>query len=567
MKFMGKISVLAVLILSALNIHLHAQSITISSDRKEYKTSDEVVVTLTGELNDFTQYASIPDVPGLTLTDTERNFDNAAPGKKIRIRQTFRYIANQTGEFEIGPAVIYSGTRQYYSNTITINVAQDSRFEQEGLAFIRAEIPDRTFFIGERIPVYLRVYFNSKYSCETSAIFAERYDGFWHPDVPGYFDQSQKKETTETINGREYKSRIFAVDYIYPNASGKLKLPEYVTTAVLTENSGGYDPFASSIDLSSRMIPIEVIDLPQHDSLPGYNGDVGQLNFEYSLSSEKTEEWNPVRMKVTVSGKTNFSMMIAPSFTLPDGFRMELIKSYDSLSLDDIESSSKIFEYNLIAEKQGNYTLNTIAYSYFDPEKSEYITIQGDTLTLTVAPGTKIDPDSESNLPDTFLTAKSRLPFAIVVVLGVVLLGITSAYVIIRLKKKAAAKADAEKIALAKQEPEYVAPADTSAEQAFAMLNSAKLILRNGQCSQSIDTAYQALLIRISALTKLKPHEVSAHNLKYKLSKLYSDLNLVNTIVSHLEDLKLRKYSIKGSEFELAGQLIQRTEQLLMQLK
>ncbi|MFM2019389.1 MAG: hypothetical protein RL007_3045 [Bacteroidota bacterium] len=564
MKLAGKIFVLAMLMVSALNFHLRAQNITIKADKTDYKTSDEIVITLSGELSDFTQYASLPPVSGLTPSGTDQSFDNAAPGKKIRIRQTFRYFANQTGEFEIGPAVIYSGTKQYYSNTITINVAQDSRFEQEGLAFMKAEIPRKTFFIGERIPVYFRIYYRDNYTCENSSVFAPKYDGFWHPDVTGYFDQNFRNDSLVVIKGRQYNSRIFAVDYIYPNASGKLKIPEYNTTATLTEITDGYNAFSTSIDLSSPVLSITVNDLPPHDSLPGYNGDVGTLNFSCTLSSNTTEEWNPLRMKVTVSGKTNFSMMIPPTFSLPAGFRMELVKSYDSISVEDIESASKIFEYNLIAEKQGDYVLNGIAYSFFNPIQEKYITIYGDTISLHVNPGTKIDPDSESNLPDTFLSAKSRLPFALVVVFSVVA-GITVVvYLILRFRKKSAAKKSTADQAI--EEPEPVQPVDTSREQAFAQLNSAKLILRNGQCAQSIESAYQALLLRVCRIAQLKPHEASTYNLKYKLGKIFSDVQFVDSIIQHLEDLKLRKYSIKGSDFDLAAQLLQKTEKILISL-
>jgi hypothetical protein len=564
MKFAGKILILTVLMMSALNFHLHAQNITIKADKTEYNTSDEIVITLSGELSDFTQYASLPPVSGLTPSGTDQSFDNAAPGKKIRIKQTFRYFANQTGEFEIGPAVIYSGTKQYYSNTITINVAQDSRYEQEGLAFMKAEIPRKTFFIGERIPVYFRIFYSNDYTCENSSVFAPKYDGFWHPDVTGYFDQNYRNDSVVKIRGRYYNSRIFAVDYIYPNASGKLKIPEYITTATLTEITNGYNAFSTSIDLSSPVIPISVNDLPPHDSLPGYNGDVGTLNFSCTLSNNTTEEWNPLRMKVTVSGKTNFSMMIPPSFGLPEGFRMELVKSYDSISIEDIESASKIFEYNLIAEKQGDYVLNGIAYSFFNPIQEKYITIYGDTISVHVNPGTKIDPDSESNLPDTFLSAKSKLPFALLVVLGVVAVITVIVFLILRIRKKSATEKSATYQTIEETEP--VQPPDTSREQAFAQLNSAKLILRNGQCAQSIESAYQGLLLRVCRITQLKPHEVSAHNLKYKLGKIFSDTELVDSVIQHLEDLKLRKYSIKGSDFDLAAQLLQKTEQILISL-
>ena len=564
MKWAGKIFVLAVLMMSALNFHLHAQNITIKSDKTEYKTSDEIVITLSGELSDFTQYATLPPVSGLTPSGTDQSFDNAAPGNKIRIKQTFRYFANQTGEFEIGPAVIYSGTKQYYSNTITINVAQDSRFEQEGLAFMKAEIPRKSFFIGERIPVYLRIYYSNDYTCENSSVFAPKYDGFWHPDVTGYFDQNFSKDSVVTIRGRQYNSRIFAVDYIYPNASGKLKIPEYSTTATLTEITNGYNAFSTSIDLTSPVLPITVNDLPSHDSLPGYNGDVGTLNFTCSLSSNTTEEWNPLRMKVTVSGKTNFSMMIPPTFSLPAGFRMELVKSYDSISVEDIESASKIFEYNLIAEKQGDFVLNGIAYSYFNPVEEKYNTIYGDTISVHVKPGIKIDPDSESNLPDTFLSAKSRLPFALVVILCTVAGILIVIYLILRFRKKSAAEQSVSNQSI--EEPEPVQPPDTSREQAFAQLNAAKLILQNGQCAQSVESAYQALLLRVCRITNLKPHEVSTHNLKYKLGKSFSDIVFVDSVILHLEDLKLRKYSIKGSDFDLAAQLLQKTEQILISL-
>jgi uncharacterized protein (DUF433 family) len=543
---------------------LHAQNITIRSDKSDYQIYDEVVISLDGELSDFTQYATLPAIYGLTLSGVDQNFDNSAPGNKVRIHQTFRYIANQSGDYEIGPAVIYSGTKRYFSNTISMHVAQDARFEAEGLAFIKTEISGKTFFLGERIPVYTRLYYRNDYSVETSSVFATDYKGFWHPDVTTYFSYNGKPDSIVIIRGKSYFTRLIAVDYLYPNAVGKLKIPEYSTSLTLTEKSDDYDSYSTSVDVNSLGSEINVIDLPARDSLPGYNGDVGELDFRVLLNDTITEEWNPVRLKVILSGKTNFSMMIPPALSLPHGMRLEFIKSYDSLSFTDIESAWKIFEYQLIAEKQGDYDLDGLAYSYFNTKKREYITLYGDTIHLHVTPGTKIDADSESNLPDTFLSAKSTLPRLLLVVMACIAGASLLVFFILRYRKtKAANQAEALKAAEVRKETEYTVPIDTTDQQAVAMINSAGLMLRNGQCAQSVDTAYQALIIRICGVTKLKPQEVSAQNLRYKLKNKITDTAALEALVLHIDELKLRRYSLKGSEFELAAGLIDRTRNML----
>lgn len=568
MRLMKYISCLITLLCCGGNVVLHAQQISIKSDRNDYQIYDEVVVTLKGELSDFTQYATLPTIPGLTLTGVDQSFDNAASGKNVKIIQTFRYVANQSGDYDIGPAVIYSGTKRYFSNTISIHVGQDSRYETEGLAFMKTEVPSRIFCIGERIPVVTRLYYRSEYSAEVSAIYAAEYKGFWHPDVTTYFNSAAAQDSAVTIKGKQYLTRRVAVDYIYPNASGKLYIPEYSATVNLTEKSSAYDAYTTSIDITTLKSEITAVDLPPHDSLPGYNGDVGELNFTVALSDSVTEEWNPVRMKVTITGKTNFSMMIPPQFNLPAGFRLEFVKAYDSLSFENIESASKIFEYQLIAEAQGRYNLNNLTYSYFNSALKEYITLHNDTLSLTVTPGTKIDSDAESNLPDTFLSAKSSLPEIMIVLLSVIGFCTALIFIVFRIKKSRALKrAKEEAVSKISQETEVTVPADNSDQEARAMLHSALLMLRNGQCALSIDSAYKSLLIRICAVARLKPQEVSAHNVRYKLQKKYSNASTTEEIIAHLEDIKLRRYSIKGSEFELAEELIRRTEQILDLLK
>jgi hypothetical protein len=546
---------------------LHSQQISIKSDRSDYQIYDEVIVTLTGELSDFTQYATLPTIPGLTLTGVDQSFDNAASGKKVKISQIFRYVANQSGDYEIGPAVIYSGTKRYFSNTISIHVGQDSRYETEGLAFIKTEVPSRKFYVGERIPVVTRLYYRSGYSADVSAIYAAEYKGFWHPDVTTYFNTAAQ-DSIVTIKGKQYFTRRVAVDYIYPNASGKLYIPEYSATVNLTEKSSDYDAYTTSIDISTLKSEIIATDLPPHDSLPGYNGDVGELNFNVSLNDSVTEEWNPIRMRVTITGKTNFSMMIPPQFNLPAGFRLEFVKSYDSLSFENIESASKIFEYQLIAEREGRYKLDGLSYSYFHPASKDYVTLRSDTLSLTVTPGTKIDSDSESNLPETFLSAKSALPEIMIVLFSII--GFCAALIFIgfRIKKSRTLKrAKEEAASKISQETEVTVPADNSDQEARAMLHSALLMLRNGQCALSIDSAYKSLLIRICAVARLKPHEASPHNVKYKLQKKFSKTSEVEEIIAHMEDIKLRRYSIKGSEFQLAEELINRTGRILDLLK
>jgi hypothetical protein len=152
--------------------------------------------------------------------------------------------------------------------------------------------------------------------------------------------------------------------------------------------------------------------------------------------------------------------------------------------------------------------------------------------------------------------------FLCAALVGIPLIG----YMLVRRrKKKKELEEHEEKARLAALEavPEYIPPPDTSLDQARALIHGAGQYLQSGAVLQSVNNLYEALIVRICGLTKMRREEISVNTLRYQLRLAHLEESLINDMIVHYEDLKLKRYTIGPADAAAAHILIVRTANLV----
>jgi hypothetical protein len=216
-------------------------------------------------------------------------------------------------------------------------------------------------------------------------------------------------------------------------------------------------------------------------------------------------------------------------------------------------------------EKEGSYSLDEIKFTFFDPVKEEFVTRSVPGYSLEVAPGDKLQGDSENNLPASFLETESTSTNVFIVALVILItLGAVGAYLYSEKKKKAKLLAEEiEQESSRALEDDIAIPVDRSRENAAAQLQNAKLFLQNSQVKPCVNALFEALTIRICGITRMRKEEISMNTLRYRLSMAKYSADTVNETVELYEDLKLKKYALSTGEWELAQSLIAKTTNIL----
>ena len=159
------------------------------------------------------------------------------------------------------------------------------------------------------------------------------------------------------------------------------------------------DPFGFNqtieYNATSNKVKIDVLSLPTEGKPDSFHGAVGEfsLNADIDKTTAKTNE--AVTLKVILSGKGNLELLEMPELNLPSGFEKYEPKTTENISKRNIVSGSKVAEYLMIPRVVGTREIPKVEFSYFNPEKKKYVTLQSKSFKLNITQGEQL-PEVEN---------------------------------------------------------------------------------------------------------------------------------------------------------------------------
>jgi len=327
---------------------------------------------------------------------------------------TYVLIATKEGTFTIGPASIKTGSKTLQSNSLTIKVVKGTPPAQQGTTaqqgskqgqgsmtdeqvkqnlFIRV-IPSKTkVYEGEGIPITVKVYSRVELQNFQDATFPD-YTGFYCENVP---QKGQLELTRENYNGMAYQVVTLKQSVIFPQHTGKIRIDAATAQCVVQERVRSNDPndifgqffgsYKRSVyNIKSEPITIDVEPLPNTDK--EFNGVVGRYTIKSTLDKSSVKANDAVNLNVTISGDGELKLIDSIPFRFPPDFDHYDPKIVDHLTITPSGvSGSRNFSYVLIPRHQGKYTIPALDFTYFDPFKKTYTTLNIPEMSLDVAKG------------------------------------------------------------------------------------------------------------------------------------------------------------------------------------
>ena len=345
-------------------------------------------------------------------TGSSIQFINGTMTKSVSHTYTYVLLPQSAGTVTIGAAEVKVDGRTYRTRELPIEVVDegDGGRSQQQQPSDDADRSDAQSRIGKddillravvsRTSVYKNEPLHVAFKLYTRVPFANvvpesvpSFDGFWSQDLT---DPNYEQVGRETYNGKVYETRVLADYLLYPQQVGTLTIDPLQITVVaqVVIQSRHADPFFGMgrevlnvpKKLQSQRVSVTVKPLP--DGAPAsFNGAVGSFKMDAELPSERLTANSGANATVKISGEGNLTFVQAPKLQLPASFELYNVKTTESINATTSGITGyRQFEYPFIARAEGSYEIEPIEFSYFDPQRREYVTLRSRAVTFEVAP-------------------------------------------------------------------------------------------------------------------------------------------------------------------------------------
>lgn len=291
----------------------------------------------------------------------------------------------KTGTYEVPPYKLVFEGKVYESDPIKIKVLSSNAPTQLAAnekIFIDVSVSDPSPWKGEEVYVTYKLYSQLKYYNAPTNI---------PPSMEGF--AATKLEPTserrvEQINGQSFNTIELFKARLYPLRAGEITLDPYqfsvtadVPTGRIVRNWWGdrQEVRRQNINVVCRQAKINVRELPSGRPAD-FNGAVGSFDLESRLSDTQTETGEALTLSLTITGDGNLKHFEEPDLRLPPGF-----EAYEPQLRST--GSSKSYEYLLIPNRPGEFTLEPYSFSYFDTREEAYVTRTAEPFRISVAQG------------------------------------------------------------------------------------------------------------------------------------------------------------------------------------
>ena len=362
-------------------------------------------------------------VDGLEIhaTGTSRQFEIRNFMTNSSVTYNYTILPLKAGRFTISPQTIYAGGKLLRTPELILNVAdadspgrsstsrpaQDTRpGNASKLVFAELIVPKKTAFVGEIVPVQIRLGFDPR----------------THPrliDLPEITGQGftahklqQSGENRETISGRTYDVVTFKTAIAAARAGNFEIGPVKAKAQVLTPRRPSSprsrspfdlfnlddpfsDPFFSDpfgevgerreIEINSEPVAFDVKPLPQN-APANFSGAIGNFTMTADAKPKSVQVGDPITVTTTISGRGNFDRVNAPGIEDEHGWHKYPPSSKFKQDDDVGISGTRTFE-TVLSPNEKKQSMPVMAFSYFDPVNEQYVTLHSDPIAINVQGG------------------------------------------------------------------------------------------------------------------------------------------------------------------------------------
>lgn len=305
-------------------------------------------------------------------------------------------ITSEPCEINVTASATSSGN--YSSNT-----SNSTNTNNKKEVFLKATPNKKKVYQGEQLLLTYNIYYTIPIS-QLSVSKSPSYSGFWTKDISDNDGSLQQSSTI--IDGQPYNVATIKEMVLFPQKAGELTIEPLELSCLAQirqqrQRTNTYDPFEDFFgdvlgtsytnvrkEIKSQPITIEVLPLPTVNKPNSFNGAVGQFTFTSKIDKNELKVNEAFTLTLTVSGKGNIELLELPKPILPPDFEV-----YDPKISTTVKNNalgiygSKKAEYIIIPRVSGDFTLDDIEFSYFNPSLKKYETLKSDIHVIQVQKG------------------------------------------------------------------------------------------------------------------------------------------------------------------------------------
>ena len=331
---------------------------------------------------------------------------------------TYTYKPKRKGRFTIPSATITVDGHSYKTSPKSIEVVEDGGYDpfggpppsmgspvpsadpftqtagnpvSENDAFVRVEMSKPTVYEQEAVVGSVKLY--TRYPGRVQCTKLPQFDGFLIEELQ--VDRNNPKPEVSTVNGQKYYCFEMSRYILYPQKSGKLTVTpgEYDITVQQHDVFSIFGnhisiPEETTIHVRSNTAAVDITPLPSPRPA-GFSGAVGTFKVTSSLSPGSLKTYSPNTYSLVVSGTGNLKYIQAPTIVFPkefDTYDPQTNLSAASAGSNDVSGQVK-FDYRIIPQFVGEYTIPEVKFVYFDTGTQRYETITVPARKVKVAKG------------------------------------------------------------------------------------------------------------------------------------------------------------------------------------
>ena len=336
---------------------------------------------------------------------------NGSYTRQTSLSISYILTPKKEGTFTISPSSFKYNGETIMSNAVTIkvvpagqNTAQhgNGQGNQNGQAsnattagndvFIRTTFSKKTVYEQEELVATITLYHRGNV-LEIEDYKMPEYKGFISKDI-----QLKREEQpgTDVVNGVKYQTFKLKQTILYPQKSGPIEIEKGQLTAILQVPTGGqrrgfwgFDDIFNTMKRVRKIIPIEgtkieVKALPSEGKPADFNNAVGSFKMESDISSTEVKAYEPITIKVKITGSGNLKYVKSPTFEFPSDFDTYPPKENQKITGN---SGTREIDYLVIPRHAGTFEIPAATFSYFDLNTKRYNTLKTKSFTLNVEKG------------------------------------------------------------------------------------------------------------------------------------------------------------------------------------
>lgn len=299
--------------------------------------------------------------------------------------------------------VFDDGTAKPQNNPVDPAANDPNRF---GLLNVELAVPERKeIYLGEIAPVRIQALFPMDAQVRLESGLQPQNSSYTLHNV-----SQQPQQTIETKDGKQYRALTWfggisatkaGMQPVNLSIKAVVALPD-PSKPVLRPRQGsrqlqarGVSFVEEDITLKNQDMTLQVRALPEEGRPKNFSGAVGEFTFDALEIPTAWKTGEPQRVALRIKGSGNFAIMKAPELSPADLWKW--YPGQDQFTPSDAASfsGSKVFQYNAIARKSGDYDV-AFELSFFDPKLAKYQTIRSPSKKVQITG----DPVVDEKTPD-----------------------------------------------------------------------------------------------------------------------------------------------------------------------